>query len=385
MEDFDSLVLTHESGVTTLLRLRERLLQGDCFRTRLSGLEQTLQGHLSFLAEYRADLDLTIDDQRLLNLCLLAVKPGFITDPQSQVATLIAAGIHDWLEPLCAAVDIIGFDHWQPVLTRLVADDQLLPAARWQLLARYTPRLQYPVEQWPAQWADWLPGQLSVALRRQQLPLETALTWVAEDLETPAWQHDLLWLALSLIKVHHPQSTMLLSSWLAKAPDSVELINAIVASGLAEFSQTLQQSFKDGNIPAICLAVHGDPGCVDFCLELLQDPRHNQRGAELWYWLTGQHLLQVPRLLEVGGEKGKGTMANPDQAQQWLRQNSARQSLWLGQPLTTGLMKTWVSCHLGQQANMMQLKLWLRSSNDFLILSHENHWQRRDTITEVQL
>ena len=378
----------HYAQAKSQLNTRHRWLSKRklCEYDLLLGIEQKLYGHLVHLGETQPEPDLTEDDNRVLHLCMTVFRSDFDDDPAERAASMLESGIEAWMTDLMEAIDITGAQNWQAILKHLIDQDALTDSARWLLKNRImedepsTPS-GYP----PTQWKESLPGQIPYGVKNYALDPESLLPQARDDLHTQDRQDDLLWLALGLMASdRQTQAVQLIDSWMAANPQSVSAHCAATVSGASSTLEPLQRAVLEELVPPFWLSVHGDARHLDFCLELLAQPRFNALAERAWYGLTGERLPRVPAVSLGDGRNGKGKrLADVHTARQWLEHNRPAGRLCLGKPVGEHPFRPQLGRFFGEDSWPIALATWVDTRGRALLNPTECHWQRTQRLQEA--
>lgn len=379
----------HLEGANSALRSRHLWLGRFhlCEFDHLVSIEHNLYGRLVSLAETVAEPDLTDAKQRLLNLCILAFKPGFHEEAAACADLLMTTGLQDWPDDLFNAIDITGACHWQPVLRALLQRDNLPEALRWRLLDRWPDKAPFDVPAVPLRWSDALSGEIQVRVRFERPDWTHLLPEIRDSFIEDDRQNDLLWLVLgSWVEGKSTEAQALLDDWLAACPTSAEALCAATVSGDPGYNDTLQQGVLNKHIPPFWLAVHGQAHHLPFCVDLLRNPDFNKKTEAAWYGMTGQRLSRLPRAdLGLTGipEQSKERLADFRAAANWLEHNQPQGRLCLGQDHTDRPFRPQLGLFFGEWTQPAALSLWVDSGGKVFTRPGECHWRRVRPLVEV--
>lgn len=379
----------HFDGANSALRSRQLWLGRFhlCEFDHLVSIEHNLYGRLVSLAETVAEPDLTDAKQRLLNLCILAFKPGFHEEAAACADLLMTTGLQDWPEDLFNAIDITGACHWQPVLRAMLQRDDLPEALRWRLLDRWPDNAPFDVPAVPLRWSDALPGEIPVRVRFDHPEWTHLLPEIRDSFTEIDRQDDLLWLLLGeLIKQKSSTAHELLRDWLVAHPSSTGALCAATVSGNPDYTETLQQGVLDKLIPPFWLAVHGQASHLRFCVDLLRNPSVNKNTESAWYALTGQRLSRLTRAdlgLPSNPEQSKEKLADFRAAANWLEHNQPQGRLCLGQDHTDCPFRPQLGLFFGKWTQPAALSLWVDSGGKVFTRPGECHWRRVRPLLEA--
>ncbi len=378
----------HFDGAKSALRSRERRMPHLFEFDHLSSIESNLYGRLVSLAETEPEPDLSDAKQRLLNLCILAFKPGFREETAAISDLLMTAGAPNWTDDLLNAIDLVGVSHWQPVFQALLQRDDIPEAFYWRLLDRW-PDATPPADYSPPtlRWTDAQPGEIPGRIRFERPDWSQLLPEIRDSFVETHRQDDLLWLVLgSQAEGKLSDAHAVLDDWLAANPSSAEALCAATVSGEPGYNDFLQQGVMQEHIPPFWLAVHGQARHLPFCIDLLRDPKFNRDTEAAWYGLTGQRLPRAPR--ETLGfpptrEIGKGALVDFRAAANWLEQNTPPARLCLGEDHTNRLFRPQLGFFFGEWAKPAALSLWVNSGGTVFTRHTDCHWHRARTLREA--